>query len=108
MSVLDTTRTRALPPVPPSTCARAGVDGCLGVSEGRKADPIFVLHLRPLPSTMPATIRLRRLLKLALRSFNFRCTEVIEVSDLLADSESNEQKGIAKARRRARMSRGAV
>lgn len=41
--------------------------------------PTFVLTLRPAPGwSMPAITRLRKLLKLALRSCGLRCTSVYE------------------------------
>ena len=38
----------------------------------------YTLVLRSLPSAVPSIIRLRRLLKTALRVYSLRCTDVIE------------------------------
>jgi hypothetical protein len=40
--------------------------------------PEYLIKLRPTPSDIPAEIRLRRLLKIALRSCQLRCTSVSE------------------------------
>ncbi len=43
-------------------------------------DPDFVLRLRPLPGWPgPLAVRLRRLLKTALRAYGFRCVKAEEV-----------------------------
>jgi hypothetical protein len=39
----------------------------------------YLIRLRALPDNVPATVRLRRLLKVALRSFKLRCTMAVEV-----------------------------
>jgi hypothetical protein len=41
------------------------------------ADPVeFVLRLHPLPDAIPPIVRLRRAMKLLLRSFRLKCTAV--------------------------------
>ncbi len=45
----------------------------------------FTLTLRPLPHAVPVDVRLRRLLKTALRSFGFRAVDVREVSPVQHD-----------------------
>lgn len=39
----------------------------------------FLLRLRPLPSSIPAAVRLRRALKCLLRSFTLRCVLIAEL-----------------------------
>lgn len=43
------------------------------------ADRDFVIRLQPLADARPAEIRLRRLLKFALRSEKFRCTDIADI-----------------------------
>lgn len=43
-----------------------------------KSGEAFILHLRSEASSIPVEVRLRRLLKLALRSFALRCTSIVE------------------------------
>ena len=47
--------------------------------------PEYRLKLRAMPDDVPAVIRLRGLLKVALRSFGMRCVEVKEVKPPLDD-----------------------
>lgn len=42
-------------------------------------DSKYILTLRPMPSAVPDAIRLRRVLKLLLRTYGFRCVDVREV-----------------------------
>jgi hypothetical protein len=42
-------------------------------------DPDIRITLRPKPDAVPSNIRLRRLLKLALRAFGLVCVDVREV-----------------------------
>jgi hypothetical protein len=46
----------------------------------------WTIHLRPEPSDVPVEIRVRRLLKLALRRFALRCTDVREIEPTAPDS----------------------
>ena len=40
----------------------------------------FLMRLRPLPSGYPVAVRLRRVLKALLRSYQFRCVSVAEIA----------------------------
>jgi hypothetical protein len=40
---------------------------------------IYVIHLRPLPSDVPEALRIRRLLKTALRVHRLRCVDIREL-----------------------------
>ena len=42
-------------------------------------EPLYRLTLRALPATVPAVVRLRRLLKMAGRAFGFKAIEVEEL-----------------------------
>jgi hypothetical protein len=44
----------------------------VGAMADRNPQPLFHLTLRPLPDRTPATVRLRRLLKILLRAYGFR------------------------------------
>lgn len=62
-----------------STRTRTRACNGVGGAMGRDADhcgPGFVLTIRALSSDIPPEIRLRRLLKAALRSFGFQCVAV--------------------------------
>jgi hypothetical protein len=41
--------------------------------------PTYTITLEAQPNAIPETVRLRRLLKLALRAFGFRCVSVKEI-----------------------------
>ena len=58
-----------------------------------KSCPTYILTLRPLASDVPPPIRLRRLLKIALRSCQLRCTDIRESagSDKPADKETGRE-----------------
>ena len=43
------------------------------------SSPDYAVVLRPLPSKVPATARLRRFLKAALRAYGLRAVSVVEV-----------------------------
>jgi hypothetical protein len=45
----------------------------------KPAEPVFRLLLRSKPSSIPATVRLRRLLKAIGRGYLFRCESVEQV-----------------------------
>jgi hypothetical protein len=54
-------------------------------------DERFIITFRTLPDEVPPEIRLRRLLKLALRKFNFRCT-AIEQHDQQNPTDNDESR----------------
>ena len=47
-------------------------------SKRMKNRPRYVITLEPLPDAVPAMVRLRKYLKLALRSFRLKCIEAVE------------------------------
>lgn len=52
--------------------------------------PRYVLTLEALPDDVPAEVRLRRLLKLLLRGYRFRCVRVTPVRPEVPPSVRNE------------------
>src|SRR5262249_55076858 len=52
--------------------------------------PDFALVLRPLPSEVPATVRVRQLLKVALRRFRFRLLRLEEAPPAQPPSEGGK------------------
>ena len=46
----------------------------------------FRVHLEAPADDVPAAIRLRRFLKMALRSFNLRCTGIVQTPDAEPDA----------------------
>jgi hypothetical protein len=50
-----------------------------GASADRGEQPDYLVRLRPLKSSVPGTVRLRKLLKLALRCLSLRAVRVEEV-----------------------------
>ena len=44
-------------------------------------NPKFALTLQSVPGDVPAIIRLRKFLKMALRSYGLRCTEIREIPE---------------------------
>ena len=59
----------------------------------------YILTIRSLPSAVPSTIRLRRLLKMALRTYQFRCTDyrLIDESHPECDKPRSITQGIGSA-----------
>jgi hypothetical protein len=55
--------------------------------------PLIHLILKPLPADAPVAIRLRRLLKVALRAFGLRCVAVEEVSGKAMQGEQGPTDG---------------
>jgi hypothetical protein len=52
------------------------------MNEGRTPDlpqPVYLLRLSSLPSSVPAVVRLRRLLKGLRRAYSFRCVGLEEI-----------------------------
>jgi hypothetical protein len=52
------------------------------MAKPNKSQPVFRVLLRAQPGKVPATIRLKRFLKLALRAFGLRCVAVEEIPGL--------------------------
>ena len=52
--------------------------------------PTYRLVIEALPNTIDPTIRLRSLLKTALRRFGFRCVRVEEVKDEAVETKGAE------------------
>jgi hypothetical protein len=77
---MNVVRSHAHPPNTPRGCANAPRGGvCVRVKDEKLEAPDLnnvVLTLVSVPSTTPAAVRLRGLLKTALRRFHFRCTGV--------------------------------
>ena len=74
MSKLDTPLTRALPPHPPSREHAAS-----GLGRARDRLPgSYTLVLEPEGPGAPTTVRIRRALKMLLRSCGLRCVSVVE------------------------------
>ncbi len=81
---MDDTHTHTRPPTPPESakthlgvgCARE----CAKSIDPPAANEIYTITIRAMPSNTPAAIRLRQLLKLALRAFSLRCISVTEIT----------------------------
>jgi hypothetical protein len=50
-----------------------------GVTLAENEQPSFCITIRATPGTVPVTIRLRRLVKTALRAFGFKVLEIREL-----------------------------
>lgn len=60
---------------------------------GKPSKPTFNLTLEAMPGGPPPIIRLRHLLKAALRAYGFRCLQCVEVDGVQARAEGPGGKG---------------
>ena len=54
---------------------------------------VYVVTLTPTPSSVPSEVRLRRLLKMALRICDLRCTHVARTAGYTADEPPADRTG---------------
>ncbi len=58
------------------------------------AHPEYVVTLRALPSSIPAAVRLRHVLKRLLRTYSMRCTSIVPASMIIVvDDDTTTEKG---------------